>query len=75
MSPEKVYNTILSCFKEGEYITAREITQILRKREEVEIATNLPWQVRYLLTDLHDKNRLEYDSKTASYKRKEKDNG
>ena len=75
MSPEKVYNTILNCFNEGEYITAREVTQILRQRQEVEIATNLPWQVRYLLTTLHKKDVLEYDSKTASYKRKERDNG
>ena len=66
MSPEKIYNTILSCFTEGEYLTARQITQTLRRKQEVEIATNLPWQVRYLLTDLHNKNRLEYDSKSAS---------
>lgn len=75
MSPEKIYNTILSCFTEGEYLTARQITQTLRRKQEVEIATNLPWQVRYLLTDLHNKNRLEYDSKSASYKLKEKTNG
>ena len=75
MSPEKIYNTILSCFTEGEYLTVRQITQTLRRKQEVEIATNLPWQVRYLLTDLHNKNRLEYDSKSASYKLKEKTNG
>ena len=75
MSPEKIYNTILSCFTEGEYLTASQITQTLRRKQEVEIATNLPWQVRYLLTDLHNKNRLEYDSKSASYKLKEKTNG
>ena len=52
------------------FVTAREVTQILRKKNEVEVATNLPWQVRKILEDLCERDSLLFDSKTASYKRK-----
>ena len=52
------------------FVTAREVTQILRKKNEVEVATNLPWQVRRILEDLCERDTLLFDPKTASYKRK-----
>ena len=70
MYSEKTYNTVLDCIPKERSITPRELIQILRKRNEVEVATDLPWQVRKILEDLCERDSLLFDSKTASYKRK-----
>ena len=67
---EKIYDTVLDCIPKERSITPRELTQILRKNNEVEVATNLPWQVRKILEDLCERDSLLFDLKTASYKRK-----
>ena len=67
---EKIYDTVLDCMPTEKFVTVREVTQILRKKNEVEVATNLPWQVRRILEDLCERDTLLFDPKTASYKRK-----
>jgi hypothetical protein len=66
---ERTYDTILECFYRKEYLTAMEILQILRDNNEPSIHTDLPWEVRGILTELHDREVLIYNPIISAYKR------
>jgi hypothetical protein len=59
----------LEYFPRGEYITAAEILQMLRDKNESGISIDLPWQIRGILTDLHKRDVLLYNPYIAAYKR------
>ena len=67
---ERTYDTILDCFAKDTSLTSRQIIQMLRNKNEPEIDTALPWQVRYILAELGQRGALLFDPVTASYKRK-----
>ena len=66
---ERNENIILSCFKDGEWLRPQDIVTELRLRLATEIATDLPWEVRGILTILERRNKLIYDEDTASYRK------
>ena len=66
---ERVEKIVLSCFKNGEWLRPQDIVTELRLRVATEIATDLSWQVRGVLTVLERRNKLIYDEDTASYRK------
>ena len=64
---EQIEKEILSCFKNGEWLSARQVITKLRERNSPYIAFDLPWQVRGLLTHLEKRNRVIFDEETGSY--------
>ena len=66
---ERNENIILSCFKDGEWLRPQDVLTELRRRVATEIATDLAWEVRGLLTILERRNKLFYDEITGAYKK------
>jgi len=66
---ERLEKIILSCFKDGEWLRPNDVVSELRLRVATEIATDLSWEVRGILTVLERRNKLIYDEDTASYRK------
>ena len=60
---------VLDLFPEKEELSAAQILSLLRKRNEEEIATDLPYQVRYLLSYLEMRGDLVFYPFSATYRR------
>ena len=60
---------VLDLFPKEEELSASQILSLLRKRNEEEIATDLPYQVRYLLSYLEMRGDLVFYHYSATYRR------
>ena len=60
---------VLDLFPEKEELSAAQILSLLRKRNEEEIATDLPYQVSYLLSYLEMRGDLVFYPFSATYRR------
>ena len=60
---------VLDLFPEKGELSAAQILTILRKDEETEIETSLPYQVRYLLSYLEMRGDLVFYPHVATYRR------
>ena len=60
---------VLDLFPEKGELSAAQILTILRKDEETEIETSLPYQVRYLLSYLEMRGDLVFYPYAATYRR------
>ena len=65
----KLQQKVLDLFPEEEELSAAQILSLLRKRNEEEIATDLPYQVRYLLSYLEMRGDLVFYPYSATYRR------
>ena len=65
----KLQQKILDLFPDKEDLSAAQILSILRKKNEEEIATDLPYQVRYLLSYLEMRGDLIFYPYSATYRR------
>ena len=61
--------TVLDCFSEKGNLSAAQVLTMLRNNKETEIGTDLPYQVRYILSYLEMKGDLKFDMLTATYGR------
>ena len=60
---------VLDLFPEKGELSAAQILTILRKSEETEIETSLPYQVRYLLSYLEMRGDLIFYPHAATYRK------
>ena len=60
---------VLDLLPKEEELSAAQILSLLRKRNEEEIATDLPYQVRYLLSYLEMRGDLVFYPYSATYRR------
>ena len=65
----KMQQTVLDLFPEKDSLSAAQILTMLRKREESEINTSLPYQVRYLLTYLEMRGDLVFYPYSNTYRK------
>ena len=65
----KLQQKVLDLFPKEEELSAAQILSLLRKRNEEEIATDLPYQVRYLLSYLEMRGDLVFYPYSATYRR------
>ena len=65
----KFQQKVLDLFPEKKELSAAQILSILRKKNEGEIATDLPYQVRYLLSYLEMRGDLVFYPHAATYRR------
>ena len=61
--------TVLDCFSEKGNLSAAQVLTMLRNNNETEIGTDLPYQVRYILSYLEMTGDLKFDMWTATYGR------
>jgi len=61
--------TVLDCFSEKGNLSAAQVLTMLRNNKETEIGTDLPYQVRYILSYLEMTGDLKFDMWTATYGR------
>ena len=65
----KLQQKVLDLFPKEEELSAAQILSLLRKKNEEEIATDLPYQVRYLLSYLEMRGDLVFYPYSATYRR------
>ena len=61
--------TVLDVFPEEGSLSAAQVVTILRNNNEPEIATSLPYHVRYILSKLEMSKVLNFDMWTTTYRR------
>ena len=65
----KLQQKVLDLFPKEEELSAAQILSLLRKRNEEEIATDLPYQVRYLLSYLEMRGDIVFYPYSATNRR------
>jgi len=65
----RMQQTVLDLFPEKEDLSAAQVLTMLRKNNEEDIATDLPYHVRYILTYLEMRGDLVFYPHVATYRR------